>query len=117
MCDYLWARSISKKIWVETVGNITRYIKERDDASYEIISSSSELIEINVTDNLVDEIYNYPLSAYIKIPDDWQYVRTEQNGIVDTLTTILNDTGRVVLAKVIPDNGILKITPINPTAC
>ena len=115
LCDYLWARSLSKKIWVETVGNITRYIKERDDASYEIVSSSSELIEINVTDNLVDEIYNYPLSAYIKIPDDWEYVKTEQNGVIDTLTTIDIDNERFVLAKVIPDNGILKISPITPS--
>ena len=58
-----------------------------------------------------DEIYNYPLSAYIKIPDDWEYVRTEQNGIIDTLTTMLTDTGRVVLAKVIPDYGNLKVIP------
>ncbi len=115
LCDYLWARSLSKKIWIETVGNITRYIKERDDASYKIVSSSSELIEIEVTDDLDNEIYNYPLSAYIKIPDDWTYVKTDQNGVIDTLTTILTDTGRVVLAKVIPDDGYLNITPISPS--
>ncbi|MDP2363289.1 MAG: T9SS type A sorting domain-containing protein [Ignavibacteria bacterium] len=94
---------------------MTRYIKERDNSTYQIISSTNQLIEINVTDNLDNEIYNYQLSAYIKIPVNWQYVRTEQNGVIDTLTTLLTDTGRVVLAKVIPDGGILKVTPINPT--
>ena len=67
-------RSTNKEVWVETVGNITRYIKERDDAEYQIISSSDQLIEINITDDLDNEIYNYPLSAYIKIPDEWNYV-------------------------------------------
>ena len=102
---------INKELWVETVGNITRYIKERDNSVSQIISSSNQLIEINVSDNLDDAIYNYPLSAYIKIPNTWEYVRTEQNGIVDTLTTMETDSGRVVLAKVIPDFGNLKINP------
>ena len=116
LCDFLWARSIDKEVWVEAVGNITRYIKERDEAEYQIVSSSNQLIQINVSDNLDNEIFNYPLSAYIKIPNEWNYVRTEQNGLIDTLTTIVTDTGRVVLTKVVPDKGILKLTPVTPTA-
>ncbi len=115
VCDFLWARSSNKVVWVETVGNITRYIKERDNSIYQIISASNTLIEINVSNNLNHTIYNYPLSAYIKIPDNWNFVRAEQNGIADTLTTLVTDSGRVVLAKVIPDNDILRLTPVIPT--
>jgi len=116
LCDWLVSRSLNNQVWVETVGNITRYIKERDNSNYQIISLSSQLIEVNVSDNLDNTIYNFPLSAYLKIPNEWNYVRTEQNGNVDTLTTIVTDSGRVVLAKVIPDKGILKLTPITATA-
>ncbi len=115
LCAYLAQRSSEKNIWVETVGNITRYIKERENAYYQIISSTNNLIEVAVNDNLDNSIYNYPLSAYIKIPDNWNYIRTEQNGIIDTLTTSLTDSGRVALIKVIPDNGTLKITPLTPS--
>ncbi|MFZ1519671.1 MAG: polysaccharide deacetylase family protein [Ignavibacteriaceae bacterium] len=115
LCDFLWTRSSTKDVWVETVGNITRYIKERDAASYQIISSSNQLIEINVTDDLNDEIYDYPLSAYVKIPDSWNYVRSEQNGIVDTLITTLSDSGKLVLVNVIPDNGVLKLSLVTST--
>ncbi len=115
LCDWLWLKSQNNNVWVETVGNITRYIKERENSNYQIISSSDQLIEINLSDNLNNEIYNYPLSAYIKIPVDWEYVRAEQNGSIDTLTTILTDSGRVVLAKIIPDNGNLKVKPIRAT--
>lgn len=116
LCDWLVSRSLNNQVWVETVGNITRYIKERDNSNYQIISLSSQLIEVNVSDNLDNTIYNFPLSAYLKIPNEWNYVRTEQNGNVDTLTTIVTDSGRVVLTKVIPDKGILKLTPITATA-
>ncbi|HEX7356774.1 MAG TPA: T9SS type A sorting domain-containing protein, partial [Ignavibacteriaceae bacterium] len=83
---------------------------------YQIISASNNLIEINVTDNLDNTIYNYSLSAYVKVPDNWQFVKTEQNGVLDTLQTIVSDTGRVVLAKIIPDNGLLKLTPVAPSS-
>lgn len=115
LCDFLWTRSSTKEVWVETVGNISGYIKEREDASAQIVYSSDKLIELNVTDDLDNEIYNYPLSAYVKIPDNWNYVRTEQNNDFDTLTTIVTDSGRVVLVNVVPDNGVLKLSPVTPT--
>jgi Secretion system C-terminal sorting domain len=115
LCDFLWNRSLSKEVWVETVGNITRYIKERDAAEYQIISSSNQLIEIALTDNLIDEIYNYPLSAYIKVPGDWNYVRLQQGSFVDTLEVIEKGIDWVVLAKITPDKGLVSLTPVNPT--
>ncbi len=115
LCDFLWARSSTKDVWVETVGNITRYIKERDAAEYQIISSSNQLIEITLTDNLNDEIFNYPLSAYIKVPGDWNYVKLQQGNFVDTLEVIEKDIDWVVLAKITPDKGLISLTPVNPT--
>ncbi len=114
LCDFLWARSLSKEVWVETVGNITRYIKQRDAAQYQVIWASDQLIEITLTDNLSNEIFNYPLSAYIKVPGDWNYVRLQQGDFVDTLEVIEKDVDWVVLAKVTPDKGLIRLTPIFP---
>jgi len=116
LCEYLWARSSNKEIWVETVGNITRYIKERDAAQYQIIWSSNHLIEIILTDNLVDEIFNYPLSAYIKVPGDWYNVRLQQGDFIDTLEVIEKGLDSVLLAKVRPDKGLISLTPVTPSA-
>ena len=116
LCDFLWARSSNKEVWVETVGNITRYIKERDAAEYQIvIMASDQLIEITLTDNLNDEIFDYPLSAYIKVPGDWNYVRLQQGNFVDTLEVIEKGTDWVVLAKVTPDKGLISLTPVTTT--
>lgn len=115
LCDWLEVKSLNKEIWVETVGNITRYIKEREAAAYQILTSNNQLIEINVTDNLDNEIYNYPLTAYVKIPESWHYVRVQQNTRIDTLPTLLDNSVRKVLLNVIPDKGLLNITPVTPT--
>ncbi|MDD5609415.1 MAG: T9SS type A sorting domain-containing protein, partial [Ignavibacterium sp.] len=95
--------------------NITRYIKEREAAAYQILTSNNQLIEINVTDNLDNEIYNYPLTSYVKIPESWHYVRVQQNTRIDTLPTLLDNSVRKVLLNVIPDKGLLNITPVTPT--
>lgn len=115
LCDWLEVKSLNKEIWVETVGNITRYIKEREAATYDIVTSNNQLIQINVTDNLNNEIYNYPLSAYVKIPEDWHYIKVQQNTNTDTLTTMITDSGRVALIKVTPDKGLLSISPVSST--
>jgi peptidoglycan/xylan/chitin deacetylase (PgdA/CDA1 family) len=115
LCDSIAPKVLDNTVWVETVGNITRYIKERENASYQVLSSTNQQIQINLTDNLDNTIYNYPLSAYVKIPESWYYIRSEQNGKIDTLATSVTDSGRVVLVKVFPDGGILKLTPISTT--
>jgi hypothetical protein len=115
LCNWLEVKSLSKELWVETVGNVTRYIKQRDAAEYQIMTSTDQLIEINVTDNLNNQIYDYPLSGYVKIPGSWNYVRAQQNNRIDTLSTIQNASGKFVLVKVIPDGGILKLSPVTST--
>ncbi|MCJ7554246.1 MAG: polysaccharide deacetylase family protein [Ignavibacteriaceae bacterium] len=115
LCDSIKARSENKEIWVETTGNIVRYMKQRDSCEYQVISSAQDEIEIELTDNLDDEIYNYPLSAYVTIPEDWNYILFTQAGRIDTLTAIATDSGKVVLCKIIPDDGIMTLTKLNIT--
>jgi len=115
LCDWINARSENKEIWVETTGNIVRYMKQRDSCGYQIISSTQDEIEIEITDNLDDEIYNYPLSAYVTIPEDWDNVLVSQSGRIDTLSAIATDSGQVVLCQIVPDDGITTLTKLNIT--
>ena len=115
LCSWLEVKSLNDELWIETVGNITRYMKQRDAAEYQIITSNDQLIEVNVTDNLNDLIYDYPLSGYVKVPDNWNYVRVQQNNRVDTLSALQNTQGRFVLLKVVPDKGILSLSPVTST--
>lgn len=115
LCDWIKTRSDNKEIWVETTANVVRYMKQRDNYEYQIISSTTDEIKINITDDLDDEIYNYPLSVYVSIPEDWNYVLFTQSNQIDTLTSITTDSGKVVLSKIIPDGGITSFTKLNIT--
>ncbi len=105
LSEWLFDKSDNKDVWVETIANITRYVKERDDYVYNILAYDDMQIKFNISDNLDDEIYNYPLSVYIKVPQSWDFALRIQGETFDTLTTFTNDSGKVVLTNVIPDGG------------
>jgi peptidoglycan/xylan/chitin deacetylase (PgdA/CDA1 family) len=114
LCDWLKAKSDAKEIWIGTIGNVTKYIKERDSHDYNIISSSSLKIEIGLTDTLNDEIYNLPLSAFIAVPEEWNYVLVEQGSETQLLESFNADSMQLVLADVIPDGGVIELTEFDP---
>jgi peptidoglycan/xylan/chitin deacetylase (PgdA/CDA1 family) len=109
LSEWLFDKSNNKDIWVETIANITRYIKERDDYIYAILNYDEREIKLNIFDNLDNEIYNYPLSVYIKVPESWEYALKIQGETIDTLNVFTNDSGKVVLANIIPDGGLVSL--------
>jgi len=107
--EWLLNKSNSKDVWVETIANITRYIKERDDYVYSILTYDETQIKLNIFDNLDNEFYNYPLSVFIKVPQSWEFALMIQGEMIDTLNVFTNDSGKVVLAKIIPDGGVVSL--------
>jgi hypothetical protein len=109
LSEWLLNKSNNKDVWVETVANITRYIKERDDYVYSILTYDETKIKLNIYDNLNNEIYNYPLSVFVKVPESWEYALKIQGGAIDSLNVFINDSGTVVLANIIPDGGEISL--------
>ncbi len=109
LCEWLKEKADEYDVWIETAANITRYIKQREDFNYDIIASNLSYIELSLTDQLDDEIFNYPISVYVTVPDKWETVLFTQNNRTDTLSVIRTDSGKVVLAGIIPDNGIARL--------
>jgi len=114
LTDWLKGKSDAGEIWIETIGNVTKYIKERDNHSYQIISQSDLKIEIELMDSLYDDIYNYPLSALISVPEKWNFVLIEQGNKTEVLESFNADSMQLVLANVIPDGGIIVLTNFDP---
>ncbi|MBT8387925.1 MAG: T9SS type A sorting domain-containing protein [Ignavibacteria bacterium] len=114
--SWLDTKSSNKEIWIETIANITKYVKERENFYFNIISQNNEVIEIEVSDNLIDEIYDYPLTAYITVPPHWNFILLEQGSKTDVLESFIMDTSTVVMGKVIPDGGNVRISKFIPNS-
>jgi len=112
LCEWAQSKALTSDIWVETVANVTRYIKERDNAYHSIIAYNELEIQLLVEDDLDDEIFDYPLSTFIKVPDTWNFALLKQNQYTDTLEVFENDSGKVILAKILPNSSIVTLDKI-----
>ncbi len=114
-CSWLKNKSDSSEVWVASVADVVKYIRQRQNCITQIISLTDSVIVFNISDNLDDEIYNLPLTCLIKVPDNWNAVYYYQNNFIDTSFTVSTDSGKFVQVNVYPDRGfvLLKSITIN----
>ncbi len=111
LCEWIKQKSDSGKLWVETVGNVTRYIKERESFYYNPILQDNNKIELEPLDGLKISIFNYPLTADITVPSGWDTVTVVQGGKRTVTNSFIENNVTVIRTKIIPEGGIVTITP------
>lgn len=105
LAQWLKNKSDNNDVWVQTIGNVTRYIKERDNFYFNIVSNTSNKITIEVGDGLDNSIFNYPLTTDIVVPNDWNDVVFTQGNITETLTPTTVNGVNYIRANIIPGAG------------
>jgi peptidoglycan/xylan/chitin deacetylase (PgdA/CDA1 family) len=108
-CQYVSDASDNGDLWVAPMGEVTRYMKERDSYDYNIVSVTDTSIIINLTDTLENDIYNYPLTADIVVPNGWTDVTVIQGSYFDYTASYLSGTNTVIETSVIPDGGQIRL--------
>jgi peptidoglycan/xylan/chitin deacetylase (PgdA/CDA1 family) len=120
-CQFVSDAEQNGDLWVAPVGDITRYMKERDSYYYNIVSVADSEIVINLSDTLINSIYNFPLTADIIVPDDWTDVSVFQGSFYDYTSAYFSGNSNVVQTSVVPDAGPIKlyrglVTAVNENA-
>ncbi len=115
LCYYLKGEINNNNVWVSTVANVTKYIKERENFSSDIVSVTDSRIELNFTDNLDDNIFNYPLTVDVLVPSTWQNVVVKQGSNSSTVSTFMSGGNNYIRANVVPDGGTVVLTDDNAT--
>lgn len=93
------------EIWVETFGNVVRYIKERNAVSVTENSVQDSTISIQVTDTLNNDIYNYPVTLQRPLPEGWASGKVYQNGQEVPVQIVQTDSIQYIQFDVVPDQG------------
>ena len=106
--DYLAAHP--DKFWVDTFGNVVRYIKERNAASVRETARQDDRISLQVTDHLDDSVYNYPLTLRRPLPDHWPAAAVSQNNRPVPAQIVDAGTNRYAMFDVVPDGGEVVLT-------
>ncbi len=109
------------QFWVETFGNVVRYIQERNASSVVETTNSGNSIAIQITNNLNPSIYNYPITLRRPVPAGWPAVVISQNGQPITAKRVTLNSTNYVMFDVVPNGGevvlsktVLPFTLSNP---
>jgi len=99
------------KFWVNTFGNVARYIKERNCASVTETSATETTIAINVTDTLSNnETFNFPLTIRRTLPEGWSAATVTQNGAAVNDTIVEVNSVKYIQFEAVPDDGSVVIS-------
>ncbi len=109
------------KFWVETFGNVVRYIRERNASSVTETASSMNSLTVQVTNILNNLIYNYPITLRRPVPANWPAVAVTQNNQPITARLVAINSTNYVMFDVVPNGGdivlsktVLPFTLSNP---
>ena len=98
------------KFWVETFGNVVRYIRERNASSVAEIASADSSLTVQVTNNLNNLIYNYPITLRRPVPAGWPAVAVSQNNQPITAKLVTVNSTNYVMFDVVPNGGNIVLT-------
>jgi hypothetical protein len=97
-------------IWVTWFRNVILFGQERDTHTLTMKSVSDSQISFDLTDLMVDSIYDYPLTVKIRVNNDWGKVTAIQNGNAVPAKVINHDGDLYVLVKAVPDRGLVEVS-------
>ena len=101
------------KYWVDAFGNVARYIKERNAVSVAELSNTADTITVQVTDNLDNSIFNFPISVRRPLPTNWTWAAVAQNGAPVPTTIYTNSSFQLyAMFDVVPSGGNVTIAKI-----
>jgi oligosaccharide reducing-end xylanase len=101
--DYLNANRST--FWVQTFGNVVRYIRERNNVSVTELSNKGTTITLQVTETLNNANYNYPITIRRPLPAGWPTATVSQNGQpIDVCSVVIGST-TYIMFDVVPDGG------------
>jgi hypothetical protein len=98
--------------WVQSFGNVVRYIRERDAVSVTETSSEEDRLTLQVADGLDDTIFNYPITLRRPLPANWPGAVVSQNTRPVRSQILTVGSTNYVMFDVVPDAGEVLISKL-----
>ena len=98
----------NKGLWVATFGDVTRYIKERMNASVKSVGKCGR-IEVTLDHSLDKTLFDLPLTLKTCVDPQWKNVSVTQGGTSVTLPVTSDGNNTVVTYQAMPGGGKIVI--------
>lgn len=107
-----YIKSKEEDIWVATFQDVTKYMRERMDASIRY-SRNHDTIQIELIHDLDPELYNLPMTLKTYVPAAWMNVTFNQEGKSFTIRTEIDEDGHYVQYNALPNAEEIILTRSN----
>jgi hypothetical protein len=101
---------LSKDLWVDTFGNIARYMRERISSTLTVLSESAYEIRLILFHHLDPTIYHFPLTLRSSVPLRWTKVKVRQGNSTEIVIPIQEGLERIIYYSAIPNGGEILLT-------
>jgi oligosaccharide reducing-end xylanase len=93
------------KFWVQTFGNVVRYIQERNAAFVGETGNDGDRISLQVTNTLDSAVFNYPITLRRPLPAGWPGAAVSQNDQRVPAQMLYVGSTNYVMFDVVPNGG------------
>jgi peptidoglycan/xylan/chitin deacetylase (PgdA/CDA1 family) len=97
------------RIWIATFRDVTKYIRERMNATVKTIREG-KAIQVELTHDLDRDMYDLPLTLKTAVPGNWQNVQVMQEG--NELEARLSHDDGYVQYEAVPNAGIIRLISV-----
>lgn len=109
--DHLsFVKSNDNDYWVETFSNVAKYIKERNAANVSEKIINKKQIEVTVTDDLDNKIYDRAITIRRQLPPKWKSAKASVDGVEIASHLLTIGQQRFIAFDVIPDSARVVIS-------
>lgn len=94
--------------WVASFVSVVKYIQEREAATLEEVLTTAS-IQITLSDDLDNDLYNYPLTLKRSLPEEWTNVEVKRGNESIPFALEESTNGLDVVFDAVPDAGTISI--------
>jgi len=99
------------KFWAAAFPDAAKYAQSRDTSTLEVTEKGNDRIVLKLSDWMNDELYNYPLTVKVRLPDGWNSFRAKQGDTEMTTKVIEHEGAKYGLVDIVPDGGEAVLIP------
>jgi len=99
-------------IWLGLFREVSLYGQERETATLLTPLISEQQIRLEITDEMNDAIFDFPLTVKVSLNDSWHSIEATQEGRAIEATLITHQGDTFALVSVVPDRGPATITRV-----
>ena len=97
-----------ERLWVSRFDDAVKYGQERDSATL-TSALKGEKIEFMLTDRMKDDIFDFPLTVKVRLPDGWTSAKATQGGKPVAVRFVSHDSAPYALVEAVPDKGTVVV--------